>query len=154
MLILRSNSFILNRRIVHLIPFFDLMYRKALDCVNSTQKKCKWKQHWSSHWTFVFFFSSNELSFPIGREEKGCYPSLHRSRLPPISPFSPSSSYIEHTFKKKFVKLDKRKENKYFFIDLKDKNTVKHDIHMNTLFDIEHWLNMSTSATSWSFILR
>ncbi len=35
---LRSNSFISNRTIVHLIPFFDFIYRKALDCVNSTQE--------------------------------------------------------------------------------------------------------------------
>lgn len=55
-----QDEFDWNRRIVHLIPLFDSIYRKALDCVNSTQKKCKWKQRWSSCLTF----SSNELSFP------------------------------------------------------------------------------------------
>ncbi len=60
---------------------------------------------------------------------KGCYPSLHRSRLPPIF-FLPflllcPVRWFKHTFKK-FVKLDKRweckrKRSKYFFINLNER---------------------------------
>jgi hypothetical protein len=123
MLILKSNSFISNRRIVHLIPFFDLMYRKAFDCVNSTQKKCKWKQRWNSHLTFdsSLFFSSNELSFPRGERRKKKDVIHHYIDLvshPFLLPSSPSLilNIYTYTFKKKeFVKLDKRRESKYFF---------------------------------------
>ena len=127
MLIFKSNSLRLNRRIVHLIPFFDLMDRKAFDCVNSTQKKCKWKQHRYSHLTFdsspSFFFLVQRTFFPERREEKKKMNVIHHCIDLVSHPFlllpSPSSIEQAHS-KKKFVKLDerereKREESKSFF---------------------------------------
>ncbi len=102
-----------------------------------------------------FFRPTNFLSREGGKKRMLSIITSISSPTHSPSFFSPSSPYIEHTFKKQFVKLDKRRERANIFSSIeKNKNTFQHDIHMNTLFDIEHWLNMSTSATSWSFILR
>jgi len=81
---------------------------------------------------------------------KGCYPSLHRSRLPPIFslPFLLLCPvrwflyvYWTHTFKK-FVKLDKRWECKreetqiYFFSSIRTKRREK-----QKLFASVQWLS-------------
>ena len=60
------------------------------------------------------------------------------------------------------VARERRRANIIFVLFTKvEKYVVEDDIHMSSLFDIEHWLEMSTSTTastttttSWSFSLR
>ena len=167
-----TNSFILSLSLIRYI-------RKALDCVNSTQKKCKWKQHWSSRLTFdsSFFFSRPTNFLSREKRERERRKNAMLSTIASIS--SPIRSLLllllflfsllnidiqknRNSLSSTNVARERRRANIIFVLFTKvEKYVVEDDIHMSSLFDIEHWLEMSTSTTastttttSWSFSLR
>ncbi len=129
----------------------------ALEVIKSALK-CKWKQRWKFASNvlfrlFVLLFLFQRTFFP-GRKKvlKGCYPSLHRFRLPPIF-FVPFLllcpvrwflyMFIEHTHTRSknslsSTNVEREKRSKYFFINPNEKKKYSL-VHCSFQFHHDEW---------------